>query len=122
MAHAGGRPTKMTELTLKKLEEAFAMGCSDTEACLYADISHQTLYTYQGDNPEFLERKNKLKETPVLLARQSVLNGMREDPKLAMDYLKNKRSDEFNTKQNVDSNQNVKIVVESNITGSPNTK
>jgi hypothetical protein len=39
-----GRPTKMTPDTVKKLEEAFLLGCSDIEACLVADISKQTLY------------------------------------------------------------------------------
>lgn len=98
-----GRPTKMTDLTVKKLEEAFLMGCTDLEACLYADISKQTLYDYQEKNPEFADRKAKLKENPVLLARQSVINGIQEDSKLAFDYLKNKKSDEFKTKQDVDT-------------------
>lgn len=35
----GGRPTKMTQGTIKKLEEAFLRGLSDEEACLYANIS-----------------------------------------------------------------------------------
>lgn len=41
-----GRPTKMTQGTVKKLEEAFLRGLSDEEACLYADISKPTLYDY----------------------------------------------------------------------------
>lgn len=105
---AGGRPTKMTEITLKKIEEAFLMGCSDLEACLYADISHTTLYNYQDKNPEFIARKERLKENPVLQARSSVLNGFSDDPKLAMDFLKNKRSDEFSTKSKLD-NKNEQI-------------
>ena len=75
-----GRPTKMTELTVKKLEEAFSLGCSDVEACFYAGISKQTLYSYQEQNPEFIDRKEALKKNPVLLARQSVIKGMESDP------------------------------------------
>ena len=58
----------MTEAVLRKLEDAFALGCTDLEACLYADISKTTLYDYQKDHPEFAERKEKLKETPTLKA------------------------------------------------------
>ena len=97
----GGRPTKMTENTVKKLEEAFLMGCSDLEACLFADISHQTLYTYQEKNPEFVERKRTLKENPVMVARQSVLKGVAEDSTLAFNFLKAKKSNEFAEKKNI---------------------
>jgi hypothetical protein len=93
-----GRPTKMTQETVKKLEEAFAIGASDGEACFYADITRQTLTTYQNDNPEFLDRKNRLKERPVLLARQSVINGLANDPQLALKYLERKMKSEFSTK------------------------
>jgi len=46
----GGRPTKMTPLVVKKLEEAFSWGCSDEEACVYAGISRPTLEKYQKEN------------------------------------------------------------------------
>jgi hypothetical protein len=85
----------MDEMTLKKLEEAFAIGASDKEACFYADISHQTLYTYQQNHPEFVERKEALKERPVLLARQSVLKAMESDPATARWYLERKAKLEF---------------------------
>jgi hypothetical protein len=85
--------------TLKKLEEAFAIGASDAEACFYADISHETLYTYQDKHPEFLERKNALKERPVLLARQTVVKSLESNPELAMKYLERKRRKEFAQRQ-----------------------
>lgn len=90
-----GRPTKMTPETVKKLEEAFAIGASDGEACFYADITRQTLTTYQNENPKFLDRKNALKERPVLLARQSVVKGLEADPALALKYLERRKKDEF---------------------------
>ena len=93
-----GRPTVITKPTLLKLDEAFAMGCTDTEACFYANISTTTFYEYQKKTPDFKERKEQLKENPVMLARKSVIDGMVNDPKLAFDYLKNKKSDEFSTK------------------------
>ena len=97
-----GRPTKMTPEALKKLEEAFAIGCSDLEACFYADISHQTLYTYQKSHPKFLERKRELKERPVLLARQKVVSEIEKDTKNAQWYLEKKKSDEFSGREVVE--------------------
>lgn len=85
----------MTEETVKKLEEAFLLGCSDLEACFFADISKQTLYNYQEKNPEFVDRKEKLKENPTFLARTSVINGFKESPELALKYLERKKKDEF---------------------------
>lgn len=71
-----GRPTIMTEERVNKLEEAFALGCSDLEACFYADISKQTLYNYQDKNPSFVDRKEALKKNPVLKARKTVLSAI----------------------------------------------
>lgn len=71
-----GRPTKMTDNTVNKLEEAFLMGCTDEEACLFAGISKQTLYTYQDKNPEYVDRKETLKSNPVMKARQVILGAL----------------------------------------------
>ena len=94
-----GRPTVMTPEVVSKLEQAFALGCTDLEACLFADISKQTLYSYQHSHPEFVDRKERLKETPVLLARMSVLKSIESDEpackKIAFDYLTKRKRDEF---------------------------
>ena len=90
-----GRPSVITELTLQKLEEVFALGGSDKEACFYADISPSTLYNYQTENPDFLERKELLKENPILLARRTVVNELVKNPYLALKYLERRKRDEF---------------------------
>ena len=97
-----GRPSVMTPEVLRKLEEAFAIGASDLEACFYADISKTALYEYQKDNPQFTERKEKLKEKPVLLARQTVLKAMETDPATARWYLERKAKSEFAARQEQD--------------------
>ena len=90
----GGRPTVMTTDVINKLEEVYAIGGTDKEACFYAGISHQTLYDYQNLHPEFVERKEALKEKPVLKARQTVVQSLSQ-PQHAQWYLKHKRRDEF---------------------------
>ena len=94
-----GRPTVMTVLTINKLEEAFALGCSDAEACFYADISKQTLYDYQAKFPEFIDRKEALKQRPILEARQTVVKSVKTNPELALKFLERKLKSEFATRQ-----------------------
>jgi hypothetical protein len=71
-----GRPTKMNDKTVKILEEAWRIGCTDEEACLDAGISRQTLTTYQNANPEFLDKKTLLKTNMVLRARKVLSNSL----------------------------------------------
>lgn len=100
---AGGRPTVMTEEVLRKLEEAFLLGCSDREACLMADIAPVTLYEYQKLNPEYVERKESLKENPILIARTTVVNGLRSDADLSMKFLERKKKDEFSPSSTINN-------------------
>ena len=90
-----GRPTVMTPDAIGKLEEAFALDCSDLEACLMANISVDALYDYQLKHPEFTKRKEQLKETPVLLARQTVNRHIQDSYQNGMDYLSRKKKLEF---------------------------
>ena len=96
----------MTEDTISKLCEAFALGCTDREAALYADISPSVLYRYQEAHPEFRERKQTLKERPVLKARAAVMDSLeseneKERALMARWYLEHKKGDEFSTRAEV---------------------
>lgn len=91
----GGRPTVITQEVLTKLEMAFSIGATDNEACLFAEISPASLYNYQKENPNFLEKKEQLKLKPILKARQEVVNGIDKNPEFAMKYLEKKARDEF---------------------------
>ena len=111
-----GRPLTMTKDKLQKLEEAFEWWCTDTEACLHAGISPSTLYNYQEKHKDFLQRKDMLKDKPILLARKAVLHGivwwkikaikageevdiyLPPNPELALKYLERKKKDEFSTR------------------------
>lgn len=101
--HPGGRATVMTLEVIEKLEEAFLLGCTDVEACLAANISPATLYNYQEKNPEFVERKEQLKQNPVYKARKTVVNAITKDPRLAMDYLARKAKKEFGNNVDITS-------------------
>lgn len=97
-----GRPTEMTKETLLKLESMFSIGASDLEACLMADISPSTLYNFQKQHPEFLERKQMLKEKLVLKARTVIADALnRKDENTAKWYLERKKKNEFGTRQEI---------------------
>ena len=72
-----------------------AQGCNDQEACFLADISPSVFYNYQKRYPAFRERKDALKTRPVIIARKSVNDAMKDDGWLAMKYLQQKRPEEF---------------------------
>ena len=65
----GGRPTVVTPEVILKLEMAFVAGCTDLEACCFADISKTSLYEYCQKNDAFAERKETLKNQPLMKAR-----------------------------------------------------
>lgn len=66
------RPRKICAEILQKPEEGFVMGMTDREACIYAAISTSTLYNYCNDKPEFLERKEQLKDGVKMRAKINI--------------------------------------------------
>lgn len=107
-----GRPTIMTPDVVNKLEQAFSMGCTDLEACLYADISKQTLYNYQEKHPEFVDRKEMLKQKLVLKARSVVAEALNnKDENTAKWYLERRRKDEFSVKSENEVSLSIKTAL-----------
>ena len=70
------RPTKLTTSAVSKLEEAFLLGCTDLEACLYAGFSCSALYRHQEKYPEFRERKEVLKSNISMKARKVIYDAL----------------------------------------------
>ena len=99
------RKTIMTEETVKKLVDAFSMWFTDEEACLYSDISKQTLYNYCEKNPKFLTKKELLKNKPKIKAKLNLLNAINSnDLDTSKWYLERKSRDEFSLKTEIDNN------------------
>ena len=104
-----GRPTKMTQGTLRKLEELFVKGLSDEEACLLADIGTTTLYDYCKENPVFSERKELLKQRVKTRAKLNISKAIDDgDIDLSKWYLE-RRDNDFKTKQAVTHDGEVNI-------------
>lgn len=99
-----GRPPEFNEDTVKKLEEAFAMDSTVSEACFFANITRQTYYNHVKEDAvegskekELFDRFEALRNNPVLKARQTVMKSL-DDPKHAKWYLERKKKDEFSVR------------------------
>jgi hypothetical protein len=116
--YSTGRPTVMTDDVIRQLEEAFAMGCTDLEACFFANISKSVFYDYLKNHPEFSDRKDELKEKPVLMARKNILDALAgNDKDISKWYLERKRKDEFSPKSELDVKDIDRTPIEIKIVG-----
>ena len=89
---------KDEQAIIRKLEQVWAMGGSDEEAAFYAEISKASLSEYLSRTPEISERKEALKEKPILKARQTVIKDL-DTPSTAQWYLERKRKNEFGVRE-----------------------
>lgn len=107
-----GRPTVMTDDVLAKLEAAFSWGCTDNEACIWAGINPSSLYDYQILHPEFTKRKELLKETPSLKARQVINIALQQkDKQAAQWWLERKRKEEFSIRSELVQPEPIRVFV-----------
>lgn len=107
-----GRPTVMTETVLQKLEYGFMKGLTDEQACSYADIAPSTLYNYCSEHPEFMERKEQLKNNPSLKAKLNIVAAIEGgDVELSKWWLGRKERNEFSTKQEIDANVDTDVTI-----------
>ena len=103
-----GRPKSIDEITLQKLEGAFANGATDVQACFLANICTATLYNYQNEHPEFIERKQALKDMIAYQAKANIKQSLlADDEKLKIEtskwYLERKNKKEFGNNVDITS-------------------
>lgn len=94
---------------IAKLKETASLDASVEESCYYAEISTDSYYRYLKEHEELRGELSRLREKPVLLARQTAVSKLKESYVNAMDYLSRKRKAEFSTR--ADTDVNVKLVV-----------
>lgn len=117
-----GKFTKLDDKTIKLLEEAFAMDCPVTEACLFANITTPTYYSWIKKNPKLEERFNALRENPFLIARTTILKGISESPQYAFEYMKRKKRKEFGDSiDHTTKNKEIKPLLGGQSNGTDNT-
>lgn len=90
-----GRFRSINKEVLNRLLEAFAWGCSNREAALYAGISERTLISFNKEDAEFKERCEELKLTPVLMARKRIVDSAAKSAFYAIKLLERLKSEEW---------------------------
>ena len=107
-----GRPRAITPEKLEKLEEAFKLGCTNREACFYADVAESTFYDFLKEYPEFSDKISMWKDYEKIQARYVVHKALEKgDRDIAKWYLERKAKDEFSTKQEIDTTVNNRVVI-----------
>ena len=110
MKNKGGRPAlkddpKQWPVIVGKLKDAFALGSTIEEACLYAGIAKTTFYDSFRTDTEMLDDFEALQESPMLLARKAWINAFNLEPKLARDYAVRRKAGEFGGRNRRRTNQ-----------------
>jgi len=89
-----GSNTKLTPDNRVKLEQAAAIDASVEEMAYYCDVSRQTIYNWLENNKELFDKIERLRNKPILTARQRVMKDL-STPEGARWFLsKNKRARE----------------------------
>lgn len=96
-----GRPTLMTDEKVKELEGYFSIGATDLEACFLANISKQTLYNYQENNPDFVDRKEALKNMPKYKAKKNIVGEIEKGDKETSKWYLERKDREFKNKTDI---------------------
>lgn len=91
-----GRPTVFDQDTVRKLEQAFAMGCTVEEACYISGVSRSAYYKRLEDDIHFMDKMERAKLFMIIQARHTVYKAIQAgDVKTSMWFLERKRRDEF---------------------------
>lgn len=88
-------PRAWREARVADLKNAFALGATDADACIYAGIDTKTLWRWEQKYPKVRQEIERAKTDLVLKAYQRHATAVVTDPKYALDYLRLKRSEEF---------------------------
>jgi hypothetical protein len=104
---AGGRPTKMTEETLRKLEDAYLCDATHLQAALFAGISEFTLHDYRKKHPEFSKRIDDLRGMVNLKAKANIKKAIDGNDLQTSKWQLERRDPEYKPKKEVQSDVNI---------------
>lgn len=89
---------KDEEDVIAKCKEVWAIDGTDEEAAFYAEVSKFSISRYLQEHSDLKEIRNRLKERPILKARQTIVKNL-DNPQEAKWYLERKRKNEFSERR-----------------------
>jgi hypothetical protein len=99
-----GRPTVVTQNAVLRLETAFALGCNVKVALAFAELSKDAYSRLLQRQPEFRERFERLRETPVLQAKRNVAMAIAAGDVAVSRWYLEKRCPEYSPRAQLDVN------------------
>lgn len=109
--HPGGRPTKITDKCVEKLEEAFKDGANITQACHIAQIDRKTYYARLNIDETFRNKMADAQEYPDVIAKMVIVKAIRsDDVDTAKWWAERRMRKEFSTRQEQEHTGEVKII------------
>ncbi len=90
-----GRPTVIDENAILRLETAFALGCNRKEALMFSGVSKDAYFRLLQRQPEFRDRFDQLRQTPVLMAKRNVAMAIAAGDLAVSKWYLEKRDPEF---------------------------
>jgi DNA-binding XRE family transcriptional regulator len=103
-------PSKKTPERIVNLKAAAAFDATIEEMAFYVGVTKQTLYNWFKEDPDLFDEIERLRNKPVLTARQTVVGSL-SDPNYAFRYLEKKRPQEFNPATKVEHSGSVETPV-----------
>lgn len=108
-----GRPRGVTPEIVLKLEAAARIGCNLNECLLYAGIGKAAYYHFVEDNPDFPDRLELLRNSPVLKARENSARLLEDGDAIHTRwYLERKRREEFQLSQSIDMTGSISVAID----------
>lgn len=103
-----GRPP-VSEVRVRKLEEAFKNLLSVTEACLYSGVGRSTYYEYIRKNEEFADKMNYAQKFVLIKAKEKIVKKIVQDGSDVSDielakWLIERRDKDFKTDPSIEVN------------------
>lgn len=109
-----GRPPVMTPEKVREIEGYFTNGANDLESCFLAGISRETLYAYQREHPDFIDRKKALRNMTAYKARMNIKRDIDLGDNTTSKWYLERKDSEFKEKRDITSNDEAinKVLVE----------
>lgn len=102
-ARKPGRPTKMTEEVIKRIEEAKSLGFDDRSCAERGGIHVDTYYSWKRDNPAFSERINAAKATGQTFVAGQLFKAIQKGNIASIIFWLKTRTREFRENKDLDT-------------------
>lgn len=111
----GGRPRKVNQTIVGKLEVAFSIGANISQACMVAGISRDCYYDFLKHDPNYSDRFELLRQEPVLKAKRNIAEAIASGDVVVSRWFLERCDPKYSAKTQVDMNAKEPVQAEDEI-------